>query len=146
MFYGGVQMAVETYSFQKNTEGETDIIDITGEIEKIIAKSSLHGGVATVFVSGSTAGITTVEYEPGLVKDLKQAYERIAPRNGDYSHNLRWGDGNGYAHVRASMTGQDMNIPFSHGKLMLGTWQQIILVDFDNRKRTREINIQLIGE
>jgi len=139
-------MAVETYSFQKNTEGETDIIDITGEIENIIAKSSLHAGVANVFVSGSTAGITTVEYEPGLVKDLKQAYEHIAPRNGNYAHNLRWGDGNGYAHVRASMTGQDMNVPFSQGKLMLGTWQQIILVDFDNRKRKKEISVQLIGE
>jgi secondary thiamine-phosphate synthase enzyme len=141
-----MQMAVETYSFHKDTEGETDIIDITGEIKKIIEKSSLHAGIATVFVSGSTAGITTVEYEPGLVEDLKQAYERVVPRNGNYAHNLRWGDGNGYAHVRASMTGQDMNVPFSRGKLMLGTWQQIILVDFDNRKRKREISVQLIGE
>ncbi len=139
-------MGVETYSFQRNTEGETDIIDITGEIEKIIAKSSLHAGVATVFVSGSTAGITTIEYESGLVQDLKQAYERVAPRNGNYAHNLRWGDGNGYAHVRASMTGQDMSVPFSRGKLILGTWQQIVLVDFDNRKRKREISVQLIGE
>ena len=139
-------MGVQTFSFAVKTKGETDIINITTEVEGIIRKSSLDSGLATLFISGSTAGITTIEYESGLVNDLKEAYERLAPRYDNYEHNARWGDGNGFAHIRASFTGQDMSVPFSSGKLLLGTWQQIIIVDFDNRARNRDITVLLIGE
>jgi len=139
-------MGIETVSFQVKTRGETDIIDITHEVQSALAKSGITSGIATVFISGSTAGITTIEYESGLIKDLKDAYERIAPRNERYEHNLKWGDGNGYAHIRASLTGQDVTVPFTDKKLDLGTWQQIILIDFDNRERTREVTVRIIGE
>jgi secondary thiamine-phosphate synthase enzyme len=139
-------MGIETVSFQVKTRGETDIIDITHEVQSALAKSGITSGIATVFISGSTAGITTIEYESGLIKDLKDAYERIAPRNERYEHNLKWGDGNGYAHIRASLTGQDVTVPFTDKKLNLGTWQQIILIDFDNRERTREVTVRIIGE
>ncbi len=139
-------MGIETVSFHVKTRGETDIIDITREVQSALAKSGITSGIATVFISGSTAGITTIEYESGLIKDLKDAYERIAPRNERYEHNLKWGDGNGYAHIRASLTGQDVTVPFTDKKLNLGTWQQIILIDFDNRKRTREVTVRIIGE
>jgi secondary thiamine-phosphate synthase enzyme len=139
-------MGVQTFSFAVKTKGETDIINITTEVESIIRKSSMNSGIATLFISGSTAGITTIEYESGLVNDLKDAYERLAPRRNHYEHNARWGDGNGFAHIRASFTGQDMSVPFSRGKLLLGTWQQIIIIDFDNRARNRDITVQLIGE
>jgi secondary thiamine-phosphate synthase enzyme len=139
-------MGIKTVSFQVKTRGETDIIDITHEVQSALAKSGITSGIATVFISGSTAGITTIEYESGLIKDLKDAYERIAPRNERYEHNLKWGDGNGYAHIRASLTGQDVTVPFTDKKLNLGTWQQIILIDFDNRERTREVTVRIIGE
>jgi secondary thiamine-phosphate synthase enzyme len=139
-------MAVHTTSFTIETRGETDVVDITDFVEEAVSQSGLSDGTATVFVGGSTAGLTTVEFESGLLQDLRDAYERMAPRNAYYAHNERWGDGNGYAHVRASMTGQDMSIPISEKKLILGTWQQIILVDFDNRPRRREITVQIIGE
>jgi secondary thiamine-phosphate synthase enzyme len=139
-------MAVYTGTFNIETNGETDIVDITDQIEGILNQSELTNGTATVFVGGSTAGITTIEFESGLLQDLRDAYERMAPRNAYYAHDERWGDGNGYAHVRASMTKQDITIPFTKKKLMLGTWQQVIFVDFDNRPRHREITVQIIGE
>jgi secondary thiamine-phosphate synthase enzyme len=139
-------MDIYTESFQVKTKGETDIIDITEKVRSALNRSGLKSGSLTVFISGSTAGITTIEYEGGVVKDLKDAYERLAPRNADYQHNLRWGDGNGYAHIRASLTGQDITIPFSEGTMITGTWQQIILIDFDNRSRTRECTVQVIGK
>ena len=139
-------MSIFTDTFILETGGETDIIDITDYIEAVLDKSNLSNGTATVFVGGSTAGITTIEFEAGLLQDLREAYERLAPRNGYYAHNERWGDGNGFAHVRASMTRQDMSIPFVRKKLILGTWQQVILVDFDNRPRKREITVQIVGE
>ncbi len=139
-------MSVYTDTFQVSTNGETDIVDITGSVSETVQKSGFSRGLACAFVSGSTAGITTVEYEPGLIQDLKSAYERTAPRRASYAHNSRWGDGNGYAHVRASLTGQDVSVPFSDRSLMLGTWQQIILIDFDNRARTRQVVVQVIGE
>ena len=139
-------MAVYTASFTIETRGETDIVDVTDYVEDALTRSGLTDGTATVFVGGSTAGLMTVEFESGLLQDLRDAFERMAPRNGYYAHNERWGDGNGYAHVRASMTGQDISIPFSGKKLILGTWQQIILVDFDNRPRQREITVQVMGE
>ena len=142
----GGTMAIYTGTFNVETRGETDIIDITDHIENILNKSGLNSGTATVFVGGSTAGITTIEFESGLLQDLREAYERLAPRSAYYAHNERWGDGNGFAHIRASMTRQDMSIPFSKKKLILGTWQQIILIDFDNRPRRREITVQVIGE
>ncbi len=139
-------MAVFAGSFQIETRGETDIIDITDQVEEVLAQSAFEDGTVTVFVGGSTAGITTIEFESGLLQDLRDTYERFAPRNGYYAHNERWGDGNGYAHVRASMTGQDITIPFSEKKLLLGTWQQVILIDFDNRPRKRELTVQIIGK
>jgi secondary thiamine-phosphate synthase enzyme len=139
-------MSIYSDTFILETGGETDIIDITDQIEQILDKSNMSNGTATVFVEGSTAGITTIEFEAGLLQDLREAYERLAPRSGYYAHNERWGDGNGFAHVRASMTRQDMSIPFIRKKLILGTWQQVILVDFDNRPRKREITVQIVGE
>ncbi len=140
------RQTVYTDTVQVSTKGETDIIDITQMIAESVRKSGLTRGLACAFVAGSTTGITTVEYEPGLIHDLQEAYERIAPRRASYAHNSRWGDGNGYAHVRASFTGQDISVPFSDRGLMLGTWQQIILIDFDNRARTRNVIVQLLGE
>jgi secondary thiamine-phosphate synthase enzyme len=139
-------VGVETYSFRIQSKGETDIIDITGELQNVLSKCSLESGMLTAFISGSTAGLTTIEYEEGLIQDLVDAYERLVPRNSRYEHNLKWGDGNGYAHVRASLTGQDITIPFFGRKLTLGTWQQVILIDFDNRPRTREVTVTVIGE
>jgi secondary thiamine-phosphate synthase enzyme len=131
--------------FTLSTRGETDIIDITDKVAAALAGCGIADGLVTVFVSGSTAGVTTVEYESGLVEDLRECYERVAPREGRYAHNARWGDGNGYAHVRASMTGQSFTVPLADGRLQLGTWQQIILIDFDNRPRTRTVLVQVIG-
>ncbi len=139
-------MAVYSGRVTIDTQGETDIIDITREVETVIKDSGIKSGTVTIWVAGSTAGISTIEYESGLLADLKDAYERVAPRHADYAHNLRWHDGNGYAHIRASMTGQGLTIPIINGILVRGTWQQIILIDFDNRPRRREITIQVIGE
>jgi secondary thiamine-phosphate synthase enzyme len=139
-------MAVYSGSFSVETRGETDIVDITDQVEGVLIRSGLQNGTVTVFVGGSTAGVTTIEFESGLLQDLRESYERMAPRNAYYAHNERWGDGNGFAHIRASMTGQDMSIPFSGEKMMLGTWQQIILVDFDNRPRRRDVTVQILGE
>ena len=139
-------MSVVTKKIKLNSKGETDIINITDKVADSLASSKLKDGVAVVFVTGATGGITTVEYEPGLVQDLNDAFEIIAPREGEYQHNLRWQDGNGFSHVRASFLGPSLSVPFSKKKLQLGTWQQIIFIDFDNRPRTREIIVQLIGE
>lgn len=139
-------MEVITEKFQVSTKGHTDIIDITAKVADLLSKNHLKRGNATVFVSGSTAGVTTVEYEPGLVKDLPEAFERVAPTGRRYHHDATWGDNNGYAHVRASLLGPSLTIPFHDGALLLGTWQQIVLIDFDNRPRDRSIVVQLIGE
>ena len=139
-------MSVVTKKIKLSSKGETDIIDITARVTDCLGGSKLKDGIAVVFVTGATGGITTVEYEPGLVQDLKDAFERIAPREAEYEHNLRWQDGNGFSHVRASFLGPSLSVPFSKQKLQLGTWQQIIFIDFDNRPRSREIIVQLIGE
>ena len=136
---------VKTGSFKIETAGFGDILDITKQVQIKLSESSLLRGNVTVFVSGSTAGITTIEYEPGAVDDLKKAIERQVPENLHYAHDARWGDGNGFSHVRAALMGASLTIPFLTGKLKLGTWQQIILCDFDNRARTRDILIQIIG-
>jgi len=137
---------VVTDRFAVSTRGHTDIIDISDRVREAVAKSGLKSGIATVFVSGSTAGITTTEYEPGLLKDLPEAFERVAPTGRTYHHDSTWGDANGYAHVRASLLGASFTVPFQNGELLLGTWQQIVLVDFDNRPRTRTLIVQLVGE
>ena len=128
------------------TQGNGDILDITAKVQKHVTNSGTANGVATVFVTHSTVGITTVEFEPGLVADLGKLWERLAPKNIPYDHDTHWGDGNGYAHVRASLLGASLAIPFTDKKLVLGTWQQIIIVDFDNRPRNRTIIVQVMGE
>lgn len=139
-------MSVVTKKIKLNTKGDTDIIDVTPQATLHVSKSGVESGIVTLFVSGSTGGLTTVEYEPGLIQDLKDYFEKIAPKAGKYEHNLRWHDGNGYAHVRASFLGPSVSIPFVHGKLELGTWQQIIFIDFDNRPRSRELIVQIVGD
>ena len=133
-------------SFKARTKGFTDIIDITGSVTSALSNSHITDGIVTLFVPGSTAGITTIEYEDGVVADLDRAIERLAPRDIQYDHDSRWGDGNGFSHVRAALLGASLTIPFQSGILKLGTWQQIVLVDFDNRSRDREIAIQIMGE
>ncbi|MCL4245949.1 MAG: secondary thiamine-phosphate synthase enzyme YjbQ, partial [Candidatus Dadabacteria bacterium] len=119
---------------------------ITAEVERCVAESGVSSGIATVFVPGSTAGVTTIEYESGAVRDLKEAWGRIAPQDMHYHHNARWGDGNGHSHVRAAMLGASLTLPFASSEPLLGTWQQVVLADFDNRSRSREIIVQIIGE
>ena len=128
------------------TKGFTDIIDITEKVQRSLGEAGLKEGILTVFVPGSTGGLTTLEYEPGLISDLKKALEVIAPQRGDYEHNRRWQDGNGFSHVRSALIGPSLTLPFSKGRLTLGTWQQIIFIDFDNRPRSRTLIIQIIGE
>jgi secondary thiamine-phosphate synthase enzyme len=131
-------------SFQ--TGGDCDIVDITPQVARQVAESGISSGTVTVFVSGSTAGVTTIEYESGLVADLKKMWQRVVPRDVSYDHDRRWGDGNGHSHVRASMLGPSLVIPFNDRRLTLGTWQQIIMVDFDNRPRSRQVVLQIMGE
>ncbi len=132
-------------SFRVNTMGFADIKNVTAEVAGIVSDSRLSGGVATVFVAGSTAGLTTIEYEPGAVSDLKAAIERIAPEEIHYNHDARWGDGNGFSHVRAALIGPSLSVPFQDSNLSLGTWQQIVLCDFDNKGRTRNVTVQVMG-
>jgi len=139
-------MAVSNHEFQVASKGYCDLIDVTDEVQNAVGRSGLKDGVVTVFVPGSTAGVTTVEYEPGLVSDLKAAFERLVPRDTAYAHDSRWGDGNGFSHVRASLLGASLSVPFSRGTLTTGTWQQIIVIDFDNRPRRRRVVVQVIGE
>ena len=132
-------------SFKIKTKGFTDIIDITDDVILILKKSEIDDGVLNVFVVGSTAGITTIEYEDGALSDFKEAFDRVAPMDASYSHNQRWGDGNGFSHIRASMLGPSLSVPFSKNLIELGTWQQIVLVDFDNRPRKRNIIVSIQG-
>jgi len=137
--------SVKTSSFEMQTAGFGDILDITRQVAKGVSGSGLSDGTATVFVPGSTAGITTIEYEPGAVEDLKKAIERQASANLHYAHDARWGDGNGFSHVRAALMGASLTVPFIRSELQLGTWQQIVLCDFDNRARKREVLVQAMG-
>lgn len=139
-------MAVFTFREHVKTGGETEILDITALAAKALHQSGLKNGVVTVFVPGSTAAVTTIEFESGAVQDLRSAIERLVPKSGHYAHDQRWGDGNGYSHVRAALLKPGLAIPFEGADLLLGTWQQLVLIDFDNRPRTREIIIQAIGE
>jgi secondary thiamine-phosphate synthase enzyme len=137
---------VITRTLSLKSNGNCDILDITDKVAREVAATKLNDGTVTVFVSGSTAGVTTIEYEPGLIADLKNAWQRVAPTGIKYEHDSRWGDGNGYSHVRASMLGASLVIPFINKTLALGTWQQVVVVDFDNRPRSREIILQILGE
>ena len=128
-----------------NTTSDTDIIDITQTVKSDLLESGIVNGTVNLFVPGSTAALTTIEYESGVINDLKEAIENLAPRDSYYEHNERWGDGNGYSHVRAALLGASLNIPIVKGSLTLGTWQQIVLLDFDNRPRQRKIVEQFIG-
>ena len=128
------------------TRGDTDIVDITSHVANELRNSKLADGVATVFVAGSTAGITTIEFEPGLIKDVRAFFEAIAPQGKRYFHEEAWHDGNGHSHVRSALLKTSLAIPFADGKLLLGTWQQIVLIDFDNRPRARRVVAQFMGE
>lgn len=128
-----------------SSEAENDIINITNDVERILIESHLKNGIITLFVVGSTAAITTIEYEPGLKKDFPRLLERIAPKGIEYEHDNTWHDGNGHAHVRASLIGPSLTIPFINGQISLGTWQQIVFVELDTRGRERKIVVQLIG-
>lgn len=139
-------MAVKTGSISLNSHGNADIHDITDQIVSILSKSGLKAGTVTVFCPSSTSALTTIEYESGAVSDLKRLFEEIIPQNREYAHNARWQDGNGHSHVRAALLGPSLTIPFVEGQLTLGTWQQVIYVDFDNKPRRRELVVQLIGE
>lgn len=129
-----------------NTKGFSDIIDITQAVSGVAQKSGMKSGMVTIFCSGSTAAVTTIEYENGVLEDLKKAIERMAPSDISYAHDRRWGDGNGFSHVRAALIGPSLTVPLVRGTLALGTWQQIVFIDFDNRKRQRNVLVQVMGE
>jgi secondary thiamine-phosphate synthase enzyme len=138
---------VATRSFEVSSKGEGEVLDITRHVREAVAASGLSDGVATVFVAGSTVAITTMEFEPGLVKDFPAMLERAAPRKGvEYEHQRTWHDGNGHSHVKASLIGPSLSVPLVDGDLALGEWQQVVLVEFDVRPRTRKVVVQLIGE
>ncbi len=139
-------MKVYTHRLEEKTQGFCDIINITTKVQDQVKREKIRRGLVCLFVSGSTASLTTIEYEPGLIRDLKDFLERLIPSNKRYHHDERWGDNNGFSHLRASLLGPSLQIPIEAGQLLLGTWQQIVLLDFDNRPRTREILIQMIGE
>jgi len=129
-----------------NTKGEDDILDVTKDVAEAVVESRLRNGVVTIFVPGSTGALTTIEYEPGLLKDLPSVLERVAPKGLEYEHEKRWHDGNGHSHVRASIIGPCLTVPFVNGRLTLGTWQQIVFLELDVRTRSRQLILQIIGE
>jgi secondary thiamine-phosphate synthase enzyme len=139
-------MSVKTLSIETNTSGNADMIDITPQLVSSLAESGLENGIVTIFCPSSTSGLTTIEFESGCLSDLDRLFDEIIDPNRHYAHNARWGDGNGHSHVRAALLGPSLTVPFVSGRLTLGTWQQIIFVDFDNRSRRRELIIQVIGE
>lgn len=139
-------MAVKTTSISLSTKGNADIHDITNQIAGAVSKSGLTAGTATIFCPSSTSALTTIEYESGALSDLRRLFDEIIPADHEYAHNERWHDGNGHSHVRAALLGSSITIPFVESQLTLGTWQQVIYVDFDNRPRQRELVVQLIGE
>jgi secondary thiamine-phosphate synthase enzyme len=139
-------MHITSHTEQIRTKGRDDCIDITDAVQDAVQTAKIRQGQATVFVTGSTAGVTTIEYEPGLVRDLKEAVQRLFPESLRYAHHESGGDDNGFSHLRASFIGPSLTVPIAEGRLQLGTWQQIVLIDFDVRPRTRSYLIQLIGE
>jgi secondary thiamine-phosphate synthase enzyme len=139
-------MTVSAHRHTVRTGGQGDVQDITPIAAQAVAASALTDGIATIFVVGSTAAITTIEFEPGAVADFTRLFDELAPRGADYEHHKRWGDDNGSSHVRAALLGPSLTVPFTAGTLALGTWQQVVLVEFDTRGRTREVVVQLMGE
>ena len=137
---------IATKKINFESKGECAIIDITPQVEREVAQAGVNSGTVTIFVTGSTAGISTIEFEPGLISDFQGLWERNIPKNIPYDHDRRWGDGNGYSHVRASLLGASLVVPFNEKKLSLGTWQQIVVIDFDNRPRSRQVILQIMGE
>lgn len=139
-------MATYTSHIELSTSGFCDITDITDELTRTLTASKIKDGLVALFVAGSTASITTIEYEDGVVEDLKEAIERIAPRGIEYRHDRRWGDGNGFSHVRAALLKPGLTIPCVEGALTLGMWQQVVFIDFDNKPRDRKVIVQIVGE
>ncbi len=139
-------MTVKTMSIQLSTRGNADIVDITDLVAKAVFESGVNDGVVTIFTPSSTSGLTTIEYESGCLSDLRRLFDEIVDPERHYSHNARWGDGNGHSHVRAALIGASFTVPVVDKRLTLGTWQQIILIDFDNRSRVRDLVVQLVGE
>ena len=138
-------MKIATSELEFKTTGETDIVDLSGELEEWVLQSGIQDGTIMLFISGSTAALTTIEFESGVVNDLRKAIERIAPTDIPYEHDRRWGDGNGYSHVRAALLGPSLCLPIRGGRVLLGTWQQVVLLDFDNRPRRRIVTVQIMG-
>jgi secondary thiamine-phosphate synthase enzyme len=139
-------MKVISETLSLTTEGFNDMHDITGDISRKLSDIGLRSGTVTLFVPGSTGGLTTIEFESGVIRDFTEMSERLVPQDIHYHHDARWGDGNGFSHVRAALLGPSLVVPFKEGRLMLGTWQQVIFVDFDNRPRSRTIVLQFMGE
>ncbi len=139
-------MAVVTREIQLRTEGHSEVRDITDYIIRPVAESRLAAGIVTIFCPGSTGGLTTIEYESGVVSDLKQVLDEITPPDRDYRHHQRWGDDNGSSHIRAALVGPSLTVPFVQGRLTLGTWQQIVFIDFDTTARVRRLVVQVMGE
>ena len=137
---------VATQNFQISTNGQGDVRDVTRQVADAVSRSGMRSGIVTVFAVGSTAGMTTIEFEAGAIDDLNAVFEQLAPREGEYRHHLRWGDDNGSSHVRAAIAGPSLTVPFVDGAMVLGTWQQIVLLEFDTRARSREVVVQIIGQ
>ncbi len=139
-------MTVASRFLEFQTKGNAQAVNVTDDLRSSLAETGLKNGICTLFVPGSTGGVTTVEFEPGLLRDLQEAWERLAPSGHTYKHDEAWGDGNGHSHIRASLLGASLTIPFVDGNFALGTWQQVIFVDFDNRSRLRRLVLQFLGE
>ena len=139
-------MPVYQKSFRISTKGHCDVLDITSRVERVVGESRLRQGIVNVSGCGSTLGITTIEYEPGCMADLRRALDQVAPENSNYAHNARWGDNNGYAHLRSALMGTAKSFPLADGRLAIGTWQQIVLCDFDERSRERDVMVTVVGE
>lgn len=139
-------MTVQTFSKRTATRGEAQIVDLTSEVLACVKEAGVRDGTATVFVSGSTAGLTTIEYEPGVVEDLQECFDRLVPTGLSYAHERAWHDGNGHSHVRAALLGPSLVLPIADGRPVLGTWQQVVLVDFDNKARDRTWSVTVMGE
>ena len=137
---------VATQNFQISTNGQGDVRDVTRQVGDAVSRSGMRSGIVTVFVVGSTAGMTTIEFEAGAIEDLNAVFEELAPRESEYRHHLRWGDDNGSSHVRAAIVGPSLTVPFVDGATVLGTWQQIVLLEFDTRARSRQVVVQIVGE
>lgn len=139
-------MGIHTATLSFETRGSADTLDLTAEVGQVVRQSGFTGGIVTVFCPGSTCAVTTIEYEDGAVHDFQRLFDEIASPDRPYAHNARWGDGNGHSHVRAALLGPSLTVPFADQRLLLGTWQQIIFVDFDNRGRSRRVIVQVMGE